>query len=178
MESLESRVSYLEKLVRTQTDRIEMLADLVNGFDSFITQLQKNASDLNKGVYDPTYKTSECEDCDEFEEEESSSDPEHFLDFKPTCDFTDQRKIDDCGVEIDFGYGSNRDLEVYKFSNVSDEVGERILKFINEQFTNGKDISDFVQEHPLSMKEDIRMPTDETIAKAKNHDQSDNYNEE
>lgn len=152
MESLESRVSYLEKLVRTQTDRIEMLANLVDG--------------LIEGFEEATPVS------------ESSSDPEHFLDFKPICDFTDQRKIDDCGVEIDFGYGSNRDLQAYKFSNVSDEVGERILKFINEQFTNGKDISDFVREHPLSMKEDIRMPTDETIEKAKNHDQSDNYNEE
>ena len=178
MESVESRVSYLEKLVRTQTDRIEMLADLVNSFYSFVKQMQKNASDLNEGVYDAEYKTSECEDCDEVETEKSSSCPEHILDFNPICDFTDQRKIDDCGVQIDFGYGSNRDLEAFEFNNVSDEVGERILKFINEQFTNGKDISDFVREHPLSMKEDIRMPTDETIEKAKNHDQSDNYNEE
>ena len=152
MESLESRVSYLEKLVRTQTDRIEMLANVVDG--------------LIEGFEGPE------------EEEESSSCPEHMLDFKPTCDFTDQRKIDDCGVQIDFGYGSNRDLQAFEFNNVSDEVGERILKFINEQFTNGKDISDFVREHPLSMKEDIRMPTDETIEKAKNHDQSDNFDEE
>ena len=152
MESVESRVSYLEKLVRTQTDRIEMLANLVDG--------------LIEGF----------EGSDE--EEESCSCPEHMLDFKPTCDLTGQRKIDDCGVQIDFGYGSNRDLQAFEFNNVSDEVGERILKFINEQFTNGKDISDFVRQHPLSMKEDIRMPTDETIEKAKNHDQSDNYNEE
>ena len=153
MESVESRVSYLEKLVRTQTDRIEMLASVV---DDLITQIRFEESN---------------------EEEESSSCPEHMLDFKPTCDFTDQRKIDDCGVQIDFGYGSNRDLQAFEFNNVSDEVGERILKFINEQFTNGKDISDFVKEHPLSMKEHIRMPTDETIEKAKNHDQSDNYEE-
>ena len=152
MESVESRVSYLEKLVRTQTDRIEMLANLVDG--------------LIEGF----------EGSDD--EEESSSCPEHMLDFKPTCDFTNQRKIDDCGVQIDFGYGSNRDLQAFEFNNVSDEVGERILKFINEQFTNGKDISDFVRQHPLSMKEDIRMPTEETIEKAKNHDQSDNFDEE
>jgi len=152
MESLESRVSYLEKLVRTQTDRIEMLANVVDG--------------LIEGFEESN------------EEEESSSCPSHMLDFKPICDFTDQRKIDDCGVQIDFGYGSNRDLQAFEFNNVSDEVGERILKFINEQFTNGKDISDFVREHPLSMKEHIRMPTDETIEKAKNHDQSDNYDEE
>ena len=158
MESLESRVSYLEKLVRTQTDRIEMLAAVV---DDLITQIRFEESNE-----------------EEEEEEESSSIPEHMLDFKPTCDFTDQRKIDDCGVQIDFGYGSNRDLQAFEFNNVSDEVGERILKFINEQFTNGKDISDFVREHPLSMKEHIRMPTDETIEKAKDHDQSDNYNEE
>ena len=152
MESVESRVSYLEKLVRTQTDRIEMLANVVDG--------------LIEGFEESN------------EEEESSSCHEHMLDFKPICDFTDQRKIDDCGVQIDFGYGSNRDLQAFEFNNVSDEVGERILKFINEQFTNGKDISDFVRQHPLSMKEDIRMPTEETIEKAKNHDQSDNFDEE
>ena len=76
MESLESRVSYLEKLVRTQTDRIEMLANVVDG--------------LIEGFEESN------------EEEESSSCPSHMLDFKPTCDFTDQRKIDDCGVQIDF----------------------------------------------------------------------------
>ena len=140
MESLESRVSYLEKLVRTQTDRIEMMVNFVDGLMEGFT---------------------------ESDEEESSSDIEQIPDFKPTCDFTDQGKIDDCGVQIDFGYGSNRDLQAFEFNNVSDEIGERILKFINEQFTNGKDISDFVREHPLSMKDDIRMPTDETIAKAK-----------
>ena len=31
MESVESRVSYLEKLVRTQTDRIELLANALDG---------------------------------------------------------------------------------------------------------------------------------------------------
>ncbi len=60
--SLESRVEYLEKLVRTQTDRIEGLANLVESFDGYVRQLQRNAENLSKD--DEYYKSSSgCEDC-------------------------------------------------------------------------------------------------------------------
>ena len=60
--SLESRVAYLEKLVRTQTDRIEGLANLVDSFDGYIRQLQRNAETLTK---EDTYPepSAECDDC-------------------------------------------------------------------------------------------------------------------
>ena len=66
MESLESRVAYLEKLVRTQTDRIEGLANLVDSFDGYIRQLQRPTENLTE---DDAYKVSpsepsaECDDC-------------------------------------------------------------------------------------------------------------------
>ena len=62
MESLESRVAYLEKLVRTQTDRIEGLANLVDAFDGYISQLQRG---VEKTTDKNTYSESspECDDC-------------------------------------------------------------------------------------------------------------------
>jgi uncharacterized coiled-coil protein SlyX len=64
--SLESRVAYLEKLVRTQTDRIEGLANLVDSFDGYIRQLQRNAENLTEDDTQ-TMSSSEpqpgCDDC-------------------------------------------------------------------------------------------------------------------
>jgi len=62
VESLESRVAYLEKLVRTQTERIEGLANLVDSFDGYIRQLQKTAENLTeKNTYSES--SPECDDC-------------------------------------------------------------------------------------------------------------------
>jgi len=64
--SLESRVAYLEKLVRTQTDRIEGLANLVDSFDGYIRQLQRNAENLTEDdAYNvsPPEPSAECDDC-------------------------------------------------------------------------------------------------------------------
>ena len=60
------------------------------------------------------------------------------------CDFTDVGMIDDCGIDIYFGYGSNRDLQSFSFKNVSDGMGEKVLKFLNDSFVNGKTIRDMV----------------------------------
>ena len=46
------------------------------------------------------------------------------------CAFTDAGMIDDCGIDIYFGYGSNRDLQSFTFKNVSDGMGEKVLKFL------------------------------------------------
>ena len=60
--SLESRVAYLEKLVRTQTDRIEGLANLVDSFDGYIRQLQRNAETFSK-ENNHSELSPECDDC-------------------------------------------------------------------------------------------------------------------
>jgi len=64
--SLESRVAYLEKLVRTQTDRIEGLANLVDSFDGYIRQLQRNAESLTEDDTHnapPPESNVGCDDC-------------------------------------------------------------------------------------------------------------------
>tara|TARA_Y100001937_G_C7129868_1_gene336759 strand:- start:353 stop:592 length:240 start_codon:yes stop_codon:yes gene_type:complete len=38
--------------------------------------------------------------------------------------------IDDCHITIEFGYGSDKDLQTYIFSPVHDEVGKSVLKFL------------------------------------------------
>ena len=85
------------------------------------------------------------------------------------CDFTDVGMIDDCGIELHFGYGSNRDLQSFKFKNVSDGMGERVLKFLNDSFVNGKTIRDYGHDSLGGKKEDIPLPTDKTIYNAVNN---------
>ena len=77
--------------------------------------------------------------------------------------------IDDCGIELHFGYGSNRDMQSYVIRNVSDGMGEKVLKFLNDNFVNGSDIRDYLRENHLARKEDVRLPTDTTVYNAENH---------
>jgi hypothetical protein len=85
------------------------------------------------------------------------------------CDFTDAGMIDDCGIDIYFGYGSNRDLQSFSFKNVSDGMGEKVLKFLNDSFVNGKTIRDYGHDSLGGNKEDIPLPTDKTIYNAVNN---------
>tara|TARA_B110000305_G_scaffold8821_1_gene8638 strand:- start:167 stop:586 length:420 start_codon:yes stop_codon:yes gene_type:complete len=94
---------------------------------------------------------------------------ENDYDLTHKCAFTDNGMIDDCGIEIHFGYGSNRDMESYVIKNVSDGMGEKVLKFLNDNFVNGNDVRDFLRENSLAKKEDVDLPTDTTIYNATNH---------
>ena len=85
------------------------------------------------------------------------------------CDFTDAGMIDDCGIDIYFGYGSNRDLQSFSFKNVSDGMGEKVLKFLNDSFVNGKTIRDYGHDSLGGTSEDIPLPTDKTIYNAVNN---------
>jgi len=85
------------------------------------------------------------------------------------CVFTDNGMIDDCGIEIYFGYGSNRDLQSFTFKNVSDGIGENVLKFLNDLFVNGKTIRDFGHDSLGGKSEDIPLPTNETVYNAENN---------
>ena len=51
--------------------------------------------------------------------------------------------IDDCYIEIQFGYGSPRDLETYYFGPVLHDVGEDILQYIVSRMAKGKKLEDF-----------------------------------
>jgi len=88
------------------------------------------------------------------------------------CAFTDNGMIDDCGIELHFGYGSNRDLQSFTFKNVSDGMGETVLKFLNDSFVNGKTIRDYGHDSLGGKSEDIPLPTNETVYNAENHIQT------
>ena len=88
------------------------------------------------------------------------------------CAFTDNGMIDDCGIEIYFGYGSNRDLQSFTFKNVSDGMGEKVLKFLNDSFVNGKTIRDYGHDSLGGKSDDIPLPTNETVYNAENHIQT------
>lgn len=102
---------------------------------------------------------------DELEKIESKNDYET----THRCDFTDAGMIDDCGIDIYFGYGSNRDLQSFAFKNVSDGMGEKVLKFLNDSFVNGKTIRDYGHDSLGGRPEDIPLPTDKTIYNAVNN---------
>ena len=85
------------------------------------------------------------------------------------CAFTDVGMIDDCGIEIYFGYGSNRDLQSFTFKNVSDGMGEKVLKFLNDSFVNGKTIRDYGHDSLGGKSDDIPLPTDKTVYNAVNN---------
>ena len=60
------------------------------------------------------------------------------------CAVTDSEDvIDDCYIEVQFGYGSPRDLETYNFGAVKHEIGEGILKYIVSRMAEGKKLEDF-----------------------------------
>ena len=106
-------------------------------------------------------------DCLVAELEKVEADKDYELTHK--CAFTDVGMIDDCGIEVHFGYGSNRDLQSFTFKNVSDGVGEKVLKFLNDSFVNGKTIRDFGHDSLGGNAEDIPLPTNETIYNAVNN---------
>ena len=105
---------------------------------------------------------------EELEKNESKNDYE----LTHKCAFTDNGMIDDCGIEVHFGYGSNRDLQSFTFKNVSDGMGEKVLKFLNDSFVNGKTIRDYGHDSLGGNSEDIPLPTNETVYNAENHIQT------
>jgi hypothetical protein len=79
------------------------------------------------------------------------------------CAVTDSEEvIDDCYIEIQFGYGSPRDLETYNFGPVLHEVGEDILEYIVSKMSKGKKLEDFKkkwQKAPVEHNKDWDLPT-------------------
>ena len=59
------------------------------------------------------------------------------------CVVTQESVIDDCSIRIEFGYGSNRDLQTFEFNPISDELGEEILQFIKSKLNTSKRLDDF-----------------------------------
>ena len=54
--------------------------------------------------------------------------------------------IDDCHITIEFGYGSDKDLTTYTFSPVHDEVGKKVLAYIQSISEKGVNIENFARD--------------------------------
>lgn len=54
--------------------------------------------------------------------------------------------MDDCHITIEFGYGSDKDLTTYTFSPVHDEVGKKVLAYIQSIAGKGVDIENFARD--------------------------------
>ena len=76
----------------------------------------------------------------------------------PKCPITDRDDmIDDCYIEIQFGYGSDKDMWTYNFGPVHDVVGKKVLEAIQSLMPEGKSVDD-CGEDTLS---EIRKKTQE-----------------
>jgi hypothetical protein len=63
---------------------------------------------------------------------------------EPACPVTNRKDmIDDCYIEIQFGYGSDKDMMTYKFGPVHDIVGKKVLEAIQSLMIDGKSVEDF-----------------------------------
>tara|TARA_R100000808_G_C2151395_1_gene160432 strand:+ start:1516 stop:1812 length:297 start_codon:yes stop_codon:yes gene_type:complete len=64
------------------------------------------------------------------------------------CPVTDRADlIDDCYIEIQFGYGSDKDMWTYNFGDekgaVHDSVGKKVLEVIQSMMPEGRSVESF-----------------------------------
>lgn len=77
---------------------------------------------------------------------------------QPTCDLTSMNtQPGECTIRIDFGYGSLRDGEEYKF-NTCDHAGQMLLKYINNLYSNGKNIRHNVVHNLFTQNGNVDIP--------------------
>ena len=62
----------------------------------------------------------------------------------PRCPVTNRTDfIDDCYINIQFGYGSDKDMTTYKFSPVHDEVGKKVIAYMQSLMPKGNSVEEF-----------------------------------
>tara|TARA_B100001093_G_scaffold517018_1_gene597333 strand:- start:4680 stop:4949 length:270 start_codon:yes stop_codon:yes gene_type:complete len=71
------------------------------------------------------------------------NDPFYDEDFNITCPITNKDVLDDCHIVIEFGYGSDKDMTTYTFSAVHDEVGKKVVAYIQSLMPKGNSVEDF-----------------------------------
>ena len=64
-------------------------------------------------------------------------------DLNVTCPITNKDVLDDCHIVIEFGYGSDKDMTTYKFSPVHDEVGKKVVAYIQSLMPKGHSVEEF-----------------------------------
>ena len=70
-------------------------------------------------------------------------DPFYDEEIDSTCPITNKQVIDDCHITIEFGYGSDLDMTTYSFSPVHDQVGKKVLDYIQSLMPQGHSIDEF-----------------------------------
>ncbi len=71
------------------------------------------------------------------------NDPSYDKGLNITCPITNKDVLDDCHIVIEFGYGSDKDMTTYKFSPVHDEVGKKVVTYIQSLMPKGNSVEDF-----------------------------------
>lgn len=71
------------------------------------------------------------------------NDPFYDTDLNTTCPITNKDVLDDCHIVIEFGYGSDKDMTTYKFSPVHDEVGKKVVAYIQSLMPKGHSVEEF-----------------------------------
>lgn len=70
-------------------------------------------------------------------------DPFYDEQLSSACPITNKEVIDDCHITIEFGYGSDLDMTTYSFSPVHDEVGKKVIKYIESLMPKGHAVQEF-----------------------------------
>ena len=71
------------------------------------------------------------------------NDPFYDEDLNITCPITNKDVLDDCHITIEFGYGSDKDMTTYQFSPVHDEVGKKVVAYIQSLMPKGRSVEEF-----------------------------------
>ena len=64
-------------------------------------------------------------------------------DLNVACPITNKDVLDDCHITIEFGYGSDKDMTTYQFSPVHDEVGKKVVAYIQSLMPKGHSVEEF-----------------------------------
>ena len=71
------------------------------------------------------------------------SDPFYDDTLDQTCPITNKEVLDDCHIVIEFGYGSDLDMTTYTFSTIHDEVGKKVVAYIQSLMPQGHSVEEF-----------------------------------
>lgn len=71
------------------------------------------------------------------------SDPFYDENLNIVCPITNKDVLDDCHITIEFGYGSDKDMTTYTFSPVHNEVGKKVISYIQSLMPKGHSVEEF-----------------------------------
>lgn len=74
------------------------------------------------------------------------SDPFYDDTLDQTCPITNKQVLDDCHIVIEFGYGSDKDMTTYTFSTIHDEVGKKVVAYIQSLMPQGHSVEEFATD--------------------------------